>query len=200
MIDSHDVRAPQPPWLRWLLLLLLLTIGMPILSIVPKYLLIEHSYPAEEKIFDPQFADRQLGFIGYTESLVRDDRFRTCPVSPYVSCDPKACAYATRMPVVPWLIADLSRLVGFSTIDVAVAKVILTSLLASIFLAILSLDLRLSVGRVILLYGLYFRAAGAQARGIAGIRGRRAGRPDFLLRHRRVISDPAGPYRIDAAP
>jgi hypothetical protein len=154
MIDSHDVRAPQPPWLRWLLLLL--TIGMPILSIVPKYLLIEHSYPAEEKIFDPQFADRQLGFIGYTESLVRDDRFRTCPVSPYVSCDPKACAYATRMPVVPWLIADLSRLVGFSTIDVAVAKVILTSLLASIFLAILSLDLRLSVGRVILLYGLYF--------------------------------------------
>jgi hypothetical protein len=60
------------------------------------------------------------------------------------------------MPVMPWLIADLTKVVGVGTVNVALAKMILTSLLASIFLAILSLDLRFSVGRLILLYGLYF--------------------------------------------
>jgi hypothetical protein len=155
MNNSLRVQPPKPYRRTWSLIVLL-TVGMPILSLIPKYFLIEHIYPAAESIFDPQFADRQLGFIGYTESLVRDGSFRTCPASPYVSCDPKACAYATRMPVMPWLIADLTKVVGVGTVNVALAKMILTSLLASIFLAILSLDLRFSVGRLILLYGLYF--------------------------------------------
>jgi hypothetical protein len=155
MNNSRRVHTQKPNRRAWSLIVLL-TVGMPILSLIPKYLLIEHFYPAEESIFGPQFADRQLGYIGYTESLVRYDRFRTCPASPYVSCDPKACAYATRMPVMPWLIADLTKIVGVGTVNVALAKMILTSLLASIFLAFLSLDLRLSAGRLMLLYGLYF--------------------------------------------
>jgi hypothetical protein len=155
MNNSRRVHAPKAHRGAWSLIVVLM-VGMPILSLIPKYFLIEHIYPAAESIFDPQFADRQLGFIGYTESLVRFDRFRTCPASPYVACDPKACAYATRMPVMPWLIADLTKVVGFGTVNVALAKMVVTSLLASIFLAILSLDLRLSVARLIVLYGLYF--------------------------------------------
>jgi len=149
------VSAPKPRWRGWSLIVVL-TVGMPILSLIPKYFLIVHFYPARESIFDPEFADRQLGFSGYTDSLVRDDKFRTCPASPYVACDPNACAYATRMPVLPGLIADLTTLVGLGTVHVALAKMILTSLLASIFLAVLVLDLRLSVLGLMLLYGLYF--------------------------------------------
>jgi hypothetical protein len=60
------------------------------------------------------------------------------------------------MPVVPFLLAEISKFVGTHTVPVAIVKVVLTALLSCLFLAILSLDLRFSSWRLVLLYGLYF--------------------------------------------
>ncbi len=123
---------------------------MPLLALVPKYVLIAHSPDARQSIFATGF-----GFGDYARNLLADGEFRTCSNPSFITCQPNQCQYATRMPAVPILYAALAAVVGEQAGSIAFAKCVLTALLLAALLAVLVRDLRLSVAGVILLYALY---------------------------------------------
>lgn len=132
------------------LLLLILMVGMPILGLVPKYFIVQRLFAPQEVIFS------DYAFGAYLDGLINSHRFQECSALPYTACRPGTCNYSSRMPVVPALLAGLAEGVGTHTANVAIAKVLLTSLISCLFLAVLSLDVRLSLWQLVLLYGLYF--------------------------------------------
>lgn len=143
-----DERDPSPRAISFLLLILM--VGMPIFGLVPKYFIIHRLFPPEELVFG------DYAFGGYLDSLIHSGQFRECRPLPFTACSAGTCGYATRMPVVPVLLAGIAKIVGTHTVPVAIVKVVLTSLLSCLFLAVLSLDIRLSLWQLALLYGLYF--------------------------------------------
>jgi hypothetical protein len=131
--------------LGWLL------VALPLIALLPKFVLIEHTLGvAGTRIFQTGF-----GFGDYVQSLATDGTFRSCSTFPYQSCGAPACNYATRMPLLPMLYAGLSRLVGDSSASVALAKCALAALLSAVFLHAFARDARPSVWVIVLLYGLY---------------------------------------------
>lgn len=132
-------------------MLAVLVVLMPVLALVPKYLLIVHTPRARQSIFTTGF-----GFGDYARNLFADGEFRTCTKPPFVTCQPDQCQYATRMPVVPILYAALAALVGEQSGSIAFAKCVLTALVLAGLLAVLVRDLRPSIAGVVLLYALYF--------------------------------------------
>ena len=129
-----------------------LLVIMPLVALVPKYLLIVHTFGGTGSlVFDTGF-----GFGGYVRGLVEDGRFRSCAVTPFLSCDPALCVHATRMPFLPLLYAGLAKLVGTKSIAVAAAKCIFTAAALATFLFLLARDVRFSVSAVVLAYALYF--------------------------------------------
>ena len=125
---------------------------MPLVALVPKYLLIVHTFGGtSSEVFDTGF-----GFGGYVRSLFDDGHFRSCVVTPFAGCDPGLCVYATRMPLLPLLYAGLAKLVGTKSIAVAIAKCTLTAAALTTFLLLLARDVRFSAAAVLLAYALYF--------------------------------------------
>ena len=129
-----------------------LLVVMPLIALVPKCLLIMHTFGnTGSEIFDTGF-----GFGGYVRGLFEEGRFRSCVATPFAGCDPGLCVYATRMPFLPLLYAGLAKLVGMKSIAVAIAKCTLTATALATFLFLLARDVRLSISAVVLAYALYF--------------------------------------------
>jgi hypothetical protein len=129
-----------------------LLVVMPLVALVPKYLLIVHTFGGTGgEIFGTGF-----GFGGYVRGLFEDGHFRSCVATPFAGCDPGLCVYATRMPLLPLLYAGLAKLVGTKSIAVAIAKCTLTAAALATFLLLLARDVRFSIAAVVLAYALYF--------------------------------------------
>jgi hypothetical protein len=123
---------------------------MPLIGLVPKYVLIQHSL-AGQRVEQTLF-----GFGDYTASLLQTGELRSCVRPPFHFCQPDRCLYATRMPAIPLLYAGLAKLVGTDSVAIDLAKCVLTAALLAGLLAVLVRDARPSLLGVILLYLLYF--------------------------------------------
>lgn len=131
-------------------LLAILVVLMPLLALLPKYLLIHHTLAGQS------VEDTGFGFGDYVSNLLESGELRTCARPPFKLCQPDQCLYATRMPGLPLLYANLAHLLGDSSVNVDFAKCVLTALLLAAMLAVLMHDTRPTVLGVILLYALYF--------------------------------------------
>jgi len=131
-------------------LLAIAIVVMPLIALVPKYLLIRHALAGQE------IEQTGFGFGDYVGNLLRSGQLRTCANPPFNPCQPDRCLYATRMPVVPLLYAGLAHLVGDQSIPIDTVKCILTALLLAGMLCVLVRDTRLSPAAAVLLYLLYF--------------------------------------------
>jgi hypothetical protein len=123
---------------------------MPLLALVPKFLLIQHALAGQT------VEQTGFGFGDYVDNLLHSGEFRTCVRPPFDPCQPDRCLYATRMPVVPLLYAALAHVVGTQSVAIDFAKCILTAALLAGLLAVLMRDARPSLLGVVLLYALYF--------------------------------------------
>jgi len=128
-----------------------LVLVMPLLALIPKYWIIHSLYPPGVSLFDTGF-----GFAGYVRSLLAGNGLRMCSALPFKACSPDLCVYATRMPVIPLLLAALDRLTGSQAESVALAKSVAMALLSTGFLATLVRDFRIGWPGVVILYFLYF--------------------------------------------
>lgn len=124
---------------------------MPLLGLVPKYLLIQHGL-AGQKVEQTLF-----GLGDYTASVLQSGELRSCVRPPFHFCQPDRCLYATRMPAIPLLYASLAKLLGTDdSVAIDLAKCVLTAALLAGLLAVLVRDAQPSLLGVILLYLLYF--------------------------------------------
>ena len=143
-------RLPMPTIehkiLRWLL------IALPLLVLPLRYWWITHTlYTTPASVFDLGF-----GFGDYTRNVSQLGEFRSCLTLPFKACHPGVCALSTRMPALPMAYASLASLAGFAAVNVAIAKCVFLAALVSIFLALITQDLRPSKVGVAALYLLYF--------------------------------------------
>ena len=146
MDDSSDFQSRVARVRRALL------IAMPLLALAPKFWIATHAlYGTDLSVFDTGF-----GFGNYIHSLAEEGTFRSCSALPFVPCNPGTCTFATRMPGMPVLLAALTKLVGTQSASVALAKSTVLALLSAGFLAVLSLDVRITTAGLFILYGLYF--------------------------------------------
>jgi len=125
---------------------------MPLLAFAPRAWIAAHMlYAGDQSVFDIGF-----GFGGYVQELLQSGTFRSCRALPFEPCHPDVCTTATRMPLLPLLLAGLATAVGTNSLYVALAKCAATALLCAGFLAFLSMDVQLTTAGVALLYALYF--------------------------------------------
>ncbi len=128
-----------------------LLIAMPVVALVPKWFLILHTLGAAgTQIFETGF-----GFGGYVRGLLVDGSLHSCAALPFKPCDPTLCVYATRMPLLPLFYASLAKLFGTRSVQIALAKCTLTAGLLTVFLRLLTRDVRFSILAVLLAYALY---------------------------------------------
>lgn len=128
-----------------------LLVAMPLVALVPKWLLILHTLgSASTQVFETGF-----GFGGYVRGLLVDRSFHSCAALPFKPCDPSLCVYATRMPLLPLFYAALAKFLGIQSVQIAIAKCTLTAGLLTVFLRSLTRDMRFSIPAVLLAYALY---------------------------------------------
>lgn len=129
-----------------------LLIVLPLLALAPRLWIATHAlYASDQSVFGTGF-----GFGSYVQGLVKDGTYRSCAFMPFDPCNPSTCTFATRMPVIPLLLALLTQLVGVQSASVAIAKCLVTAMLSTGFLIVLSRDLRITWVGLVILYGLYF--------------------------------------------
>ena len=130
--------------------LALLVVLMPLIALVPKYLLIRHTLAGQS------VEQTGFGFGDYVSNLLESGQIRSCERPPFRLCQPDRCLYATRMPGIPILYANLANLVGDSSINVDFAKCVLTAAVLAALLAVLVHDAKPRLLGVFILYALYF--------------------------------------------
>jgi hypothetical protein len=126
-----------------------LLVLLPLISLAPKYFLILHTLGGAE------IEQTGWGFGDYVHNLLVDGSFRSCAARPFTYCAQELCNYSTRMPLLPLIYAGLSGLVGTGSVAIAIARCTLSAGLLAAFLLAWARDVRVPLGAVALMYGLY---------------------------------------------
>lgn len=82
--------------------------------------------------FDMTLRELPFGMGPPTEAIARTGSMLTCPAP---GAQPSYCAFAARMPLMPYVFAALSKIVGDDVLRIAVLKTLLLDLLLIVFLA-----------------------------------------------------------------